>query len=209
MLTELGPAQASPIERDGFRASRLPAEILAMAPQVAPRPSAVVVPLYDRDGEAWVILTRRGMAMRAHAGEVSFPGGRVEAGDVDLVHTALREAEEEVGLDPAAIEIVGELDHLATITSGSFIVPWVGVLAHPPSVKPCSPEVDAVLEVPLSELLSPGVFHEELWDFGTVSRPLVFFDLVGDTVWGATASMLRQLLGFLTGTVARGESGHD
>jgi 8-oxo-dGTP pyrophosphatase MutT (NUDIX family) len=148
--------------------------------------------------------------MGAHAGEVSCPGGRVEEGDADLVATALREAEEEIGLDPATVEIMGELDHLATVTSGSFIVPWVGAMPACPDLLPCSEEVDAVLHVPLSELMAPGVFREERWSFGEgLDRPIVFFDLVGDTVWGATAAMLRQLLGFVTGTVARGELGHD
>ncbi|HXH58872.1 CoA pyrophosphatase [Iamia sp.] len=210
-LVAAGPAVPSPVESDGFAAASLPAEIRRMIRQndVPARASAVLAPLYDRDGEAWVVLTRRAMAMRAHAGEVSFPGGRAEAGDVDLVHTALREAEEEIGLEPASVEIIGELDHLATVTSGSYIVPWVGALPTPPELRLCSAEVDLAIEVPLSELMAPGVFREEIWDFGPVTRPIVFFDLFGDTVWGATAAMLRQLLGFVTGTVARGELGHD
>jgi hypothetical protein len=96
------------------------------------------------------------------------------------------------------------------VSSGSFIVPWVGAMPARPDLLPCSAEVDAVLHVPLSELMAPGVFREERWSFGEgIDRPIVFFDLVGDTVWGATAAMLRQLLGFVTGTVARGELGHD
>lgn len=203
----------SPVERGGFGAAttsvsaRVRSQMgLTDRPAV---PSAVLAPLYERNGEAWVVLTRRGLDMRAHAGEVSFPGGRREPDDRDLVHTALRESEEEIGLDSSTVEIIGELDHLATITSGSFIVPWVGALPAPPDVAPRSVEVDGVVEVTLSELMAPGVFHEELWDMGDVTRPIVFFDLVGDTVWGATAAMLRQLLGLVTGTVGRGELGHD
>lgn len=207
----LGPAVPSPVERGGFTDAQLAASMRRFVPTPGPAiPSAVLAPLYDREGEAWVVLTRRSLSMRAHAGEVSFPGGRIEEGDADLLVTALREAEEEIGLDPTTVEVVGELDHLATVVSGSFIVPWVGALAGAPELRPSSDEVDAVLHVPLSELMGPGVFREEVWSFGpAVSRPIVFFDIVGDTIWGATAAMLRQLLGLVTGTVGRGELGHD
>jgi 8-oxo-dGTP pyrophosphatase MutT (NUDIX family) len=211
-LAAVGPAAPSPVERDGFSIASLPAGVVRSLGLVdrPPVPSAVLAPLYDLDGEAHVVLTRRSRRMRAHAGEVSFPGGRVEEGDADLVATALREAEEEIGLDPATVDVMGELDHLATVSSGSFIVPWVGAMPARPDLLPHSDEVDAVLHVPLSELMAPGVFREERWSFGEgLDRPIVFFDLVGDTVWGATAAMLRQLLGFVTGTVARGELGHD
>ncbi|HEU5151982.1 MAG TPA: NUDIX domain-containing protein [Iamia sp.] len=211
-LAGAGPATPSPVEEGGFSVASLPAGVVESLGLVErpPVPSAVLAPLYDWKGEAHVVLTRRSRQMRSHAGEVSFPGGRAEDGDADLVATALREAEEEVGLDPGSVDIVGELDHLATVTSGSFIVPWVGAIPTRPDLRPRSGEVDAVLHVPLSELMAPGVFREERWRFGEgVDRPIVFFDLVGDTVWGATAAMLRQLLGFVTGTVARGELGHD
>ncbi len=140
---------------------------------------------------------------------MSFPGGGLEPGDADLQATALREAWEETALDPDLVEVIGELDHLSTITSGSFIVPYVGLLPGRPQLKPSAGEVDAVLHVPLSELLLPEVFREEQWNFGTAMRPIVFFDVVGDTIWGATASMLRQLLGLVTGTLGRGEIDHD
>lgn len=210
-LAGAGPAHPSPVERGGFSLASLPASVRAMVrpDDRPPTPSAVLAPLYEHEGETWVVLTRRSHTMRSHAGEVSFPGGRADPEDPDLVHTARREAHEEIGLAPEAVEIIGELDHLATITSGSFIVPWVGAVERRPELRPSSAEVDAVLEVPLSELMAPGVFREEIWSFGGIQRPIVFFDIVGDTVWGATAAMLRQLLGLVTGTVARGEMDHD
>ena len=160
------------------------------------RTSAVLAALYDDGGEAHVILTRRAGHLRSHRGEVSFPGGRWEPGDGDLVTTALREASEEIGLDPASVDVFGELDHLMTLWSGASIVPYVGALPGPPEgLEPNPHEVERILQVPLSELLSDEVYSEEVWttpDRGT--RRLWFFALHGDTVWGATAAMLRDLL---------------
>ena len=171
------------------------------------RASAVLAAIYEHDGELWIILTRRSAALRVHRGEVSFPGGGQDEGE-DLSDTARREACEEIGLAPDLVEIIGELDHLSTITSNSFIVPYVAILQEKPELHPSPAEVDAVLLVSLRELLDSQVFREERWDIFGTSRPMWFFELVGDTVWGATAAMLRQLLGFATGTVSRGDLGH-
>lgn len=154
-----------------------------------------------------MVLTRRAAALRVHGGEVSFPGGGQDEGEL-LADTARREAHEEVGLDPAAVEIIGELDHLSTITSNSYIVPFVAILPGRPSLVASPGEVDAVLHVPLAELLDPEVFREERWDLFGTERSMYFFELFGDTVWGATAAMLRQLLGLATGTVGRGQLRH-
>jgi 8-oxo-dGTP pyrophosphatase MutT (NUDIX family) len=170
--------------------------------------AAVLAAIYEQRDAAWVVLTRRTMHLRAHKGEVSFPGGRAEPGE-SPVETALREAREEIALT-ARPEIVGELDHLSTITSGSFIVPYVGILdAVPVGLQPNPAEVDAILPVRLDDLLDPSVYREEIWTMpdGT-EHPIVFFDLDEDILWGATAAMLRQLLGFVTGTVGRGQLGH-
>jgi len=167
----------------------------------------VLAPIYEDGGEAHVILTRRSAALRVHSGEVSFPGGGRDPGE-SLEDTARREAFEEIALDPGSVELIGELDHLSTITSGSFIVPFVGLLPGRPELTASPAEVEAVLHVPLAELLDPSVYREELWDLFGVERSIYFFELYGDTVWGATAAMLRQLLGLATGTVARGELHH-
>jgi 8-oxo-dGTP pyrophosphatase MutT (NUDIX family) len=194
--------------------ARVRAAVAAAGPPVrSPREhqvdgaSAVLAPLYEHDGQAHVVLTRRSAALRVHSGEVSFPGGRRDDGE-DLPDTARREAFEEIGLDPATVEIIGELDHLSTFTSNSFIVPYIGILPGRPALVPNPGEVEAVLHVPLAELLDPAHFREELWDLFGAPRPIWFFELVGDTVWGATAAMLRQLLGLATGTVDRGGLGH-
>ena len=140
---------------------------------------------------------------------MSFPGGRQDPGDADLWSTACREAQEEIGLDPTGLAQVGELDHLATVTSRSFIVPYVAALDGRPDTVANPTEVSAVLHVPIAELLDPAVFREECWDFPwATDRPIFFFELVGDTVWGATGAMLRQLLGLVTGTLTRGQLDH-
>ena len=180
-LAAAGPAQRAPAEVEGARAS------------------AVLVPLYEHDGQVWVVLTRRAAHMRFHRGEVSFPGGGRD-GDEPLVTTALREAHEEIGLDPAVVEVVGELDHLSTISSASFIVPFVGILPErPDDLVANADEVEHIIHVPLVELLAEEVYREEVWSFGEAERPIFFFELVGDTVWGATASMLRRLLAVVLG----------
>lgn len=174
--------------------------------QVA-RASAVLAPIYEDHGDTYIVLTRRSAALRIHGGEVSFAGGGQDPGE-DLATTAKREADEEMGLPPGDVDIFGELDHLSTITSNSFIVPYVAALPGRPSLIASPAEVDAVLHVPVTELLDPRVFREERWDLFGTERSIFFFELVGDTVWGATAAMLRQLLGLATGTVGRGDLRH-
>jgi 8-oxo-dGTP pyrophosphatase MutT (NUDIX family) len=148
-----------------------------------------------------VLLTRRSWSLRSHSGEISFPGGRAEPFDADLSATALRESAEEVGIDPASVEIIGQLDPLATVSSRSLIMPYVGILPGFPDLVPDPREVEEIRHVALSELLSDGVYREERWRRDGIERPIWFFELHGDTVWGATASMLRQLLCAVTGTV--------
>ena len=158
------------------------------------RESAVLVPVFEEDGEAWLLVTRRAQHLRNHRGEISFPGGRKDEGET-LVETALREAEEEVGLDPATVEIVGELDHLTTISTGAAIVPYVGVLpGRPTDLVPNPDEVELVLTVPFAELLREDTYHGELWHLWGADREMAFFDVVGDTIWGATARMIHGLL---------------
>jgi 8-oxo-dGTP pyrophosphatase MutT (NUDIX family) len=157
------------------------------------RVSAVLIALFDGDEGPEVLLTRRSMQMRNHRGEISFPGGRLDPGETP-VQTALREAEEEVGLDPDLPIIVGELDHLNTIVSRSYIVPVVSVLDERPLVEPRTAEVDRVLWTPLSELARPGTYRMERWGTPPLDRPLHFFELDDETVWGATAHMLVDLL---------------
>ncbi len=173
---------------------RVPGSVLTGAPGAA-RPSAVLIPLYEHDGVAHVVLTRRSPHLRTHRWEIAFPGGRQDAGET-LWETALREAHEEVALDPTGIERLGELDRLRTVSSNSGIVAFVASLPSRPELVPNPAEVERILHVPLSELLLPGVYRQERWRWPGADddRPVHFFELVGDTVWGATASLLVQLL---------------
>lgn len=164
--------------------------------------SAVLVPLYIDNGEPTVLLTRRSPTLRAHTHEVSFPGGRHDDTDVDHIDTALREAEEEVNLQRSDVEIVGALDWFVTGGSGSLVHPYVGVLDGPPAGLVANPgEVEAILPVTMRELLLDEVWREEVWVREGQRSRVTFFELHGDTVWGATGNMLRQLLTMATDPV--------
>ena len=164
-------------------------------------PSAVLVLLYEHQDEPWVVLTRRSLHLRHHAGEVSFPGGRREPGDADLWATALREATEEVDLDPATVARVGRLDSFVTVGSRSLVCPFVATVDRRPELVADPVEVEQVLHVPLAELTDPEAWREEVWSLDAAfggERTMTFFELPGDTVWGATAAVLRRLLSVAT-----------
>ncbi len=165
------------------------------------RPSAVLVALFEQAGEARVVLTRRSLALRAHRGEVALPGGRSEPGEAPWA-TALREASEEVGLDPAGVAPAGRLSELSTIAAGSHIVPVVGALAGAPALVADPREVDRAFSAALADLAADGAFLEERWsrdeprpgadDEGFF--PVQFFYAEGELVWGATARVLTELV---------------
>lgn len=172
-------------------------DLLPIAPTFPDaRPSAVLIALVDGPDGAEVLLTKRAEALRNHSGEISFPGGRIDPGETP-VETALREAREEVGLDPQRVEVRGQLSHLSTVVSRSYIVPIVGVLTEHPQLAPHEPEVARILWVPLADLVRSSTFREEWWGTPPLDRRMTFFELADETVWGATAHMLRELLGLL------------
>lgn len=161
------------------------------------RPAGVLVPLFEAAGEAHVVLTRRPDTMPTHQGEISFPGGGLRPGvDATPRDAALREAEEEIALPPEAVDVVAELDTLSTFGSRFTITPFVGIVDALPPLVPNPREVVKILEVPLSELLDDDAFHEEYW--GSPDRAVSFFELPGETVWGATARVLVAFLAHLT-----------
>ena len=166
------------------------------------RSSAVLLALFEESGQARVILTRRSGKLRNHRGEISFPGGRVDAGET-ATQTALREASEEVALDPESVEVMAHLRPIVTLASSSLIQPVVGVLNRRPVLVAAPDEVDRVFDVALSDLLAPGVFHEERWrrperqgwlGSSDGSFPLWFFEIAGEMIWGATGRLLVDVL---------------
>lgn len=167
-----------------------------------PRVAAVLVPLVVREEGITVLLTQRADHLNDHAGQVSFPGGRHEPFDANATATALREAQEEVGLDPERVEVLGSLPDYLTGTG--FRVTPVVALVHPPfTVKADSLEVAEVFEVPLSFLMDPArhevrVFRWEGGERRFFAMPYPRGDAAGDYfIWGATAGMLRNFYRFL------------
>lgn len=165
------------------------ADLLPRAPLV---PAAVVVGLRPQDGELRVLLTRRLETLRQHAGQVSFPGGRLDAADADPLAAALRETEEEVGLPASAIEPLGWLDPFATIT-GFHVWPLVALLDPLQPLRPNADEVAETFEVPLAFLLDPANAREVAVEWRGQSRRLTEFRWGGYRIWGATAAMLVNL----------------
>jgi 8-oxo-dGTP pyrophosphatase MutT (NUDIX family) len=170
-------------------------------------PAAVLVALFEEEGETRVVLTVRSGRLRSHTGEVAFPGGRLDEGE-GVIEAALREANEEVGLDPALVKVVGQLSAMPTISSTSVMTPVVASLAARPSLVGSPTEVERVFDVALSELVADGVFHEEWWSepktavargFPDGEFPVWFFEVAGETVWGATARTLVELLCLVLG----------
>jgi 8-oxo-dGTP pyrophosphatase MutT (NUDIX family) len=163
--------------------------------------AGVLAPLFEEDGETRVVLTRRSADLRTHQGQVSFPGGRLNEGE-DGPTAALREAHEEVGLDPALVTTVGWLHPVLTMVSASFILPVVATLSERPELVPNPGEVERIFDVSLAELADPDVFREERWRIpGRViagsddnAFPIWIFEVAGELIWGATARMLYELL---------------
>jgi len=162
----------------------------------ARRPAAVLVPIVERPEELRVLFTRRTAHLRDHSGQISFPGGRAEPRDASPEATALREAEEEIGLDPRRVEVLGKLSDYHTRTDFR-VTPVVGLVAAPFELRLDAHEVDEVFEVPLSFLLDPANHQRHTREFH--GRTVPYFAMVwGEyTIWGATAGMLVNLYRFL------------
>ena len=168
-----------------------------ITPRVDEKVSAVLALLAPGEFGAEVLLTRRSTKLSNHQGEISFPGGRVDEGE-SIVDAALRETPEEVGVHPQLVTVHSELSPLSTFVSRSYIVPVLATVLEKPELSMSSYEVDRALWVPLAELVRADTFSWEWWNFDRVEvpedRPMFFFHLDDETIWGATARMLHELL---------------
>jgi 8-oxo-dGTP pyrophosphatase MutT (NUDIX family) len=167
----------------------------------APAAASVLVPLVVRDDGLHVMLTQRTAHLRDHGGQVSFPGGRVEAHDADAIATALRETEEEIGIARAHVDIVGQLPTYSTVTN--FVVTPVVALVRPGFTLALDAfEVEEAFEVPLHFLMNPAHHQRHRFDAGGATRQFLSMPWDGHAsdgapkryfIWGATAAMLRNL----------------
>lgn len=155
--------------------------------------AAVLILLFPRDDQLWVLLTKRTSVVEHHKGQISFPGGAMDTGDRDSIATALRETEEEIGLNPSDIEVLGLFDD-AWVPSGFRITPVLGFTRVPPRVRLSPQEVEEIVEVPLSFFLDSR--NERVQQFVRDGRPIdvYFYTYRTNEIWGATAALLRAFL---------------
>lgn len=171
---------------------------LSMREQLAVRltPAGVLIPVMGHPGHLSVLLTQRSAALKHHAGQVSFPGGRMEKQDADVRVTALRETHEEIGIEPHQVSVIGYLGPMPTIT-GYAVTPVIGLVNHGVKVVIDRTEVELAFEVPLEFLLNKHNQRLAEREFHGRSIPMVEFHYDGHRIWGATAQMLLRLREYL------------
>lgn len=157
------------------------------------RLGGVLVMLYDKSGQTYLVLTRRRDDLEDHAGQISFPGGRKEDGE-SLELTAVREAHEEIGIDPASLTILGRLTSLYIPPTDYEVHPFVAWHQGLPAFKPQTNEVAEILEVSLDQLLNPANKQEEPWQLRGLEVQVPYFIVDHHKVWGATAMMLSEFI---------------
>jgi 8-oxo-dGTP pyrophosphatase MutT (NUDIX family) len=168
-------------------------------PGIEPRPASVLVPLVVRDSGVHVLLTQRTAHLTDHAGQISFPGGRVEQTDADAVATALRESEEEIGLPSRVVDVLGHLPEYRTVT-GYRVTPVVALIEQPFTLQLDTFEVSEAFEVPLEFLMNPANHERRIYRYAEIARTFYAMPYQAARryfIWGATAAMLRNFYHFL------------
>ena len=160
-------------------------------------PAAVLMPLYEKEGEYHILLTKRTEKVEYHKGQICFPGGARHKGDHSLEETALRETFEEIGVCPQDVEILGQLDNVGTISSKFLITPFVALIPHPYEFKVNSDEVEELVEVPILALLDKNNYREEVGVYQGRSYRSSIYQYQGEVITGATAGILKQLVELL------------
>ena len=160
--------------------------------------AAVLVPLVDR-GEPFIVFAKRTERVATHRGQISFPGGRVDPADAGFLEAALREAEEEIGLPRTAVEPLGALDDTETVATQFIITPYVGVVRAPVAWQPDGHEIEKVIEVPLAAVRDRANLRVEHRERDGVTHEVLFWDYQSETIWGATARILKHYLDLLEG----------
>jgi len=158
--------------------------------------AAVLMPLFERGGELHIVYIRRSDHVASHRGQVAFPGGRVDPTDTTLLHTALREAHEEVGIEPHLVDVLGGFPTMSTVATGMQVAPFVGVLRRPVDYRIQENEVAQVFEVPLRALADRQYRGLYEWrrdkDRPSSNFPAIFYS--GQTIWGLTLRITENLL---------------
>lgn len=156
------------------------------------RPASVLVPVMRRKAGLQLLLTRRSESLRSHRGQVSFPGGRREPSDASAAAAAMREAEEETGIPPSAVEVIGYLDDYPT-TTRYLVTPVVALVDDVAEVRPCAREVAEVFEVPLPFVMDPASYERKVLSRDGLNVPFFELNYGAHRIWGATAGMLWNL----------------
>ncbi len=162
-------------------------------------PAAVLLPIYEKEGEYYILFTKRTQKVEHHKGQISFPGGARHEHDRDLKDTALRETFEEIGVRPEDVTILGELDNMSTLTSNFLITPFVGIIPYPYEFIINEDEIEELVEVPLSALADERNYREEVYIIEGAPNMGRVFEYNGRVIWGATARILKQFLDLVFG----------